>query len=68
MRIEPTRDNVFTVVATSQELSALIAAARMALDAMRRAPQPPPPEAVELLERVLADYDRALARLGRGDG
>jgi hypothetical protein len=67
MRIEPTRDNVFTVVATSQELSALVAAARMALDAMRRAPQPPPREAVDLLERVLADYDRALARLGGDD-
>ena len=67
MRIERTRENVFTVVATSQELSALVAAARMALDAMRQAPQPPPPEAVELLDRVLADYDGARARLAAGD-
>jgi hypothetical protein len=66
VRIERTRENVFTVVATSQELSALVAAARMALDAMRRAPQPPPPEAVELLDRVLADYDGARARLAGG--
>jgi hypothetical protein len=66
VRIERTRENVFTVVATSQELSALVAAARMALDAMRQAPQPPPPEAVELLDRVLADYDGARARLAGG--
>ena len=63
MRIERTRENVFTVVATGQELSVLVAGARMALEAMRRAPEPPPGEAVEALERVLADYDRARARL-----
>jgi hypothetical protein len=63
VRIEQTRDNVFTVVATSQELAALVAAARMALEAMRAAPQPPPAEAVETLERVLGDYDRARSRL-----
>src|SRR6187397_2115013 len=53
VRIERTRDNVFTVVATGQELSALVAGARMALEAMRRAPEPPPAEAVGPLERVL---------------
>ncbi|HLG09355.1 MAG TPA: hypothetical protein VI409_11865 [Gaiellaceae bacterium] len=61
MKLERARENVFTVQATSQELSALIAAARMALDAMRddlRAPA----EAVRLLERVLADYDAAIQR------
>jgi hypothetical protein len=63
MRIESTRDNVFTVTATSQELSALVAAARMALEAMRSAPEPPPPAAIETLERVLGDYDRARERL-----
>ena len=57
MRIEQARDNVFTVTATSQELSALVAAARMALNAMRSAPEPPPPEALDSLERVLADFD-----------
>jgi hypothetical protein len=35
VRIERSRDNVFTVTATSQELSALIAGARMALEALR---------------------------------
>lgn len=66
MRIERARENVFTVTATSQELSALVAAARMALEAMRVAPEPPPAQAVEILERVLGDFDRARERLARG--
>ena len=64
VRIERSRDNVFTVTATSQELSALIAGARMALEALRAAPEPPPAEALETLDRVLRDYDRARERLG----
>jgi hypothetical protein len=63
MRIERSRANVFTVTATGQELSALVAGARMALEAMRGAPEPPPAEALEILERVLEDFDRARARL-----
>ena len=59
MRVERARGNVFTVTATSQELSALVAGARMALEAMRAAPEPPPAEAVEILPRVLGDFDRA---------
>jgi hypothetical protein len=62
MRMERERDNVFTITATSQELSALVAGARMALDVMRSAPDPPA-DAVGLLERVLGDYDRARERL-----
>jgi hypothetical protein len=63
MQIERTRENVFTVTATSQELSALVAGARMALEAMRSAPEPPPPAAVEILERVLREFDLARERL-----
>jgi hypothetical protein len=63
MRIERARENVFTVTATSQELSALVPAARMALEAMRAAPQAPPAEALEILERVLGDFDTARERL-----
>jgi len=63
VQVRRARENVLTVTATSQELSALVAAARLALDAMRAAPAPPPREALGLLERVLADYDRALARI-----
>ena len=63
MRIERSRENVFTVTATSQELSALVAGARMALEAMRAAPEPPPREAVEILERVLGEFDLARERL-----
>jgi hypothetical protein len=36
----------------------------MALDALRSAPEPPPAEALETLERVLHDYDLARERLG----
>ena len=63
MRIEHARENVFTLTATSQELAALVAAARMALEAMRRAPEPPPEQALETLSRVIWDFDRACARL-----
>jgi hypothetical protein len=35
----------------------------MALEAMRSAPEPPPPEAIEVLSRVLADFDHARERL-----
>lgn len=68
MRIERARDNVFTVTATSQELSALVAAARMALEAMRSAPEPPPATVLDALERVLSDFDRARDRLGEEVG
>jgi hypothetical protein len=63
VRIERSRENVFTVTATSQELSALVAGARMALEAMRAAPEPPPKDALEILERVLSDFDHARERL-----
>ena len=59
VKIEQTRPNVFRITATGPELSALVAGARMALDALRVDPEAPP-EAVGLLERVLRDYDRAL--------
>jgi hypothetical protein len=62
VRIERSRENVFTVTATSQELSALVAGARMALEAMRVAPEPPK-DAVEILQRVLRDFDHARERL-----
>jgi hypothetical protein len=66
VRIERSRENVFTVTATSQELSALVAGARMALEAMRSAPEPPPAAAVEILERVLREFDVARERLTAG--
>jgi hypothetical protein len=66
VRIEQSRENVFTVTATSQELSALVAGARMALEAMRTAPEPPPRDALQILERVLSEFDQARERLGEG--
>ena len=68
VRIERKRENVFTVTATSQELSALVAGARMALDAMRSAPEPPPAAAIEILDRVLRDFDQARERLSDEPG
>jgi hypothetical protein len=61
VKLERVRPNVFSVTLTSQELSALVAAGRMARDAMVDDPAAPP-EAVELLGRVLADYDAARKR------
>jgi hypothetical protein len=63
VHIERKRENVFAVTVTSEELSALVAGARMALEAMRSAPEPPPAAALEVLEHVLADFDRARQRL-----
>jgi hypothetical protein len=62
VRVERPRPNVFTVTATSEELSALVAGARLALDVMRAAPSPAE-HAIDHLERVLADFDRARGRL-----
>jgi len=62
VRIERPRPNVFTITATGAELSALVAGARLALDVMRAAPEPPA-DAIEHLEGVLAEFDRARGRL-----
>jgi hypothetical protein len=67
LKLDQIRPTVFTLRATSQELSALVAAARMALDLMR-SDQRAPAETLELLTRVLRDYDRALARHEEADG
>lgn len=67
LKLDQIRPNVFALKATSQELSALVAAARMALDLMRSDPRAPA-ETLALLTRVLGDYDRALARHEEGDG
>jgi hypothetical protein len=63
MRIERARENVFTVTVTGQELSALVAGARMAFEGMRSAPEPPPAAALDMLARVLAEFDNARERL-----
>ena len=61
MQIRREGDNVPTVTATSQELSALVAAARIGA---RRGAQRARAAALELVERVIADYDKARERLG----
>jgi hypothetical protein len=62
VKVERARENVFTVTATGPELSALVAGARVALDALRASPDAPS-TAIELLARVLDDFDRARERL-----
>jgi hypothetical protein len=63
MKVERVRPNVFSLTLTSRELSALVAAGRMARDVMLDDPRAPA-DALELLTSVLRDYDRALERLG----
>ena len=63
MHIETVRPNVLAVTLTTAELGALVAAARMSLEVMRNAPDSAPREGVELLERVLHDFDDARSRL-----
>jgi hypothetical protein len=48
------------------ELSALVAGARMALDALQAQPGAAPEEAMRLLEQVLADFDAGRERLTGG--
>jgi hypothetical protein len=67
VKLERSRENVFQLTATSQELSALVGASRMALEAMERDEQAPQ-ELVALLRAILRDYDTALTRLGGSSG
>lgn len=65
MRVSRCRPGVVTVTATTQELSLLVAAARMGLSLLRADPAGPA-EAAERLAAVLEDYDRGIARLNEG--
>ena len=62
MKLERTRDNVFELTATAPELSALVGAARMSLEAMEQDARAPA-ELVDLLRRILREYDSALERI-----
>jgi hypothetical protein len=63
VHLEHLRPNVLTVTLTTTELSALVAGARMALDALRARPDTVPQAAITTLARAVEDYDRARARL-----
>ena len=67
MILEQVRPNVFRLTLASQELSALVAAARLARDGMMDDPNAPA-DAVRLLDSVLHDFDRARERLRDDDG
>jgi hypothetical protein len=66
VHLERVRGEVVSVRLTMTELSALVAGARMALDALRARPDSAPEEAMRLLEQVLADFDAGRARLTGG--
>jgi hypothetical protein len=64
MHIALVRQNVVSVTLTLTELGALIAGARMALDALRSAPPGSVPDnAIATLQRVLDDYDSVRERM-----
>jgi hypothetical protein len=65
VKVDRPRPNVYSLTGTSQELGALVAAARMVLDILRTDPNAPK-DAIPHLEGVLADWDAALAREERG--
>jgi len=62
VKVEETRPGVFTIVASTHELSALLAGARMSVSLMETDPSGATEEARKALESVLADFDRALGR------
>lgn len=64
MRLERAGQAGFTLGVTAVELSALIAAVRVASDVLGE-DERTPPEAVARLRALLGDYERAAARLGR---
>jgi hypothetical protein len=68
VRVTRTRANAVTLVATSQELSALVSGARMAHSLIASDPAAPAEARAlgDLLGRVLADYDAGVARAGAG--
>jgi hypothetical protein len=66
MKVAKGRQNLFTLTATSQEIGALVAAARLALDVLRADPSAPQ-EAIRIIEAVIGDWERAMAG-GPGEG
>ena len=62
MRIDRVQPQMLRLDIHPMELAALVTAARWVVTSHR---DELPPEAVEQLDRVLADYDRQAAHLGR---
>lgn len=69
MRVAFTRANAVTLVASTQELSALVSGARMAAAVVGADPDAPDEarELAALIRSALDSYDRALAR-ARSEG
>jgi hypothetical protein len=62
MKLARSKSDALTLTLTVQELAALFAAARIALDALETDPHAPP-GAIQLLGRMLHEYDGALKGL-----
>ena len=65
MKLARSRSNVLTLTLTSQELAALFAAVRMAIDTLDANPETPS-DALALLRQLVRDYARAVERLYDG--
>lgn len=66
MRIRELRPDVVEATATRAELTAVMAAARLALDLLQVDPHAPV-EGCDLLAGVLRDYDAAVARMSTSE-
>lgn len=62
MKLSRTGDSAFTLTVAPAELSALIAALRLAAEILQQDEQTPA-GAIEQLRGLLSDYERAIARL-----
>ena len=67
MKLARSRSNVLTLTLTSQELAALFAAVRIALDALHANPETPR-QSLAFLEHLVRDYTHAVERLYDGSG
>lgn len=65
MKLARSRSNVLSLTLTSQELAALFAAARIALDSLQASPETPQ-KSLDFLEQLVRDYTHAVERLYDG--
>ncbi len=65
MRLQEPHPGLYEATLSAQEISMLLAGARMALNVLEAGPEEGPSEASTALRRVLADFDGAVHRLHR---
>lgn len=67
MKVQEIRKGIFRITAAANELSLLVAGARMSLALMQKDPQAATDESRLGLEKVLSDFDRAMGARRQGD-